>query len=128
MKFDPQKFSISLMDSFSTLPSCTLLIYLLMSEGRELLGIAPGAIGAPLWVSGDRKRCAKGRREMIARVNLGEQKFVNTESPRAIAGIHCFQWGTPFEELRSFKYHNWADAKPALLKVLHAMDETDMTH
>ena len=61
------------------------------------------------------------RREMIARVILGEQKFVNTEAPRAIAGLRCFQCGTPFEELRSFKCHNWAYARPALLKVLEAI-------
>jgi hypothetical protein len=99
----------------------------------------PATIGAPLWVSGDRKRCVKCRREvnwldivasaldqvhqreMIARVILGEQKFVNTEAPRAIAGLRCFHCGTPFEELRSFKCHNWAYAMPALLRVLEAM-------
>jgi hypothetical protein len=61
-------------------------------------------------------------REMIARVILGEQKFVNTEAPRAIAGLHCFHCKTPFAELRSFKCHNWAYAMPGLLKVLHAMN------
>jgi hypothetical protein len=104
------------------------------------LGMPAETICAPLWVSGDRKRCVKcrrevnwldivssaldqvHRREMIARVILGEQKFVNTEAPRAIAGVKCFQCGTPFENLRSFKCHNWAYAKPALLKVLQAMD------
>jgi hypothetical protein len=106
---------------------------------EELLGMPANTIGAPLWVSGDRKRCAKCRREvnwldivasaldqvhsreMIARVILGEQKFVNTEAPRAIAGLHCFQCKTPFENLRSFKCHNWAYAMPALLKVLDQM-------
>ena len=96
-------------------------------------------IGAPLWVSGDRKRCANCKREinwldivssalgqvhsreMIARVILGEQKFVNTEAPRAIAGLQCSNCKTPFENLRSFKCHNWAYAKPALLKVLEQM-------
>lgn len=61
---------------------------------------------------------------MIARVILGEQKFVNTEAPRAIAGLKCSRCGTAFKELRSFKCHNWAYAMPALLKVLQAMDES----
>jgi hypothetical protein len=96
-------------------------------------------IGAALCVSGDRKRSPKCRheinwldivasalgqvhsREMIARVILGEQKFVNTEAPRAIAGLQCFNCKTPFENLRSFKCHNWAYAMPALLKVLEQM-------
>jgi hypothetical protein len=106
---------------------------------EELLGMAPNTIGAPLWVSGDRKSCAKCRREinwldivssalkkvhsreMIARVILGEQKFVNTEAPRAIAGLQCFRCKTPFENLRSFKCHNWAYAKTKLLRVLEQM-------
>ena len=68
---------------------------------EKLLGMPPNTIGAPLWVSGDRKTCpqcdretnwmdivASGleqvhSREMIARVILGEQKFVNVEAPRA---------------------------------------------
>jgi hypothetical protein len=109
---------------------------------EELLGMPAKTIGAPLWVSGDRKRCTKCRREInwldivglaldqvhsrevIARVILGEQKFVNTEAPRAIAGLHCFQCKTPFENLRSFKCHNWAYAMPALLKVLQVMETT----
>jgi hypothetical protein len=96
-------------------------------------------IGAPLWVSGDRKRCPKcrretnwldivasaldqvHRREMIARVILGQQKFVNTEAPRAIEGLRCFNCSAPIKALRSFKCHNWAYAKPALLKVLEKM-------
>jgi hypothetical protein len=63
---------------------------------EELLGMPPKTIGAPLWVSGDRKHCPKCQpktnwldivlsafdqvhsREMIARVILGEQKFVNS--------------------------------------------------
>jgi hypothetical protein len=107
---------------------------------EELLGMPEHTIGAPLWVSGDRKRCAKCRREvnwldivasaldqvhgraMIARVILGEQKFVNTEAPRAIAGLRCFKCKTPFENLRSFKCHNWAYAMPALLRVLEQIE------
>jgi hypothetical protein len=106
---------------------------------EELLGMSSKTIGAPLWVSGDRKRCSKCQREinwldivssaldqvhgreLIARVILGEQKFVNTEAPRAIAGLKCFNCKTPFENLRSFKCHNWAYAKPALLRVLSEM-------
>jgi hypothetical protein len=107
---------------------------------EALLGMPPKTIGAPLWVSGDRRHCAKCRREinwldivssalgqvhsreMIARVILGEQKFVNTEAPRAIAGLQCSNCQTPFENLRSFKCHNWAYARTALLKVLQEME------
>lgn len=97
-------------------------------------------IGAPLWVSGDRKRCPKCEREtnwldivssaldrvhgreMIARVILGEQKFVNTEAPRAIADLRCFKCKTPIDSLRSFKCHNWAYAKQALLDVIKRLE------
>ena len=106
---------------------------------EKLLGMAPNTIGAPLWVSGNRKTCPKceretnwldivssalgqvHRREMIARVILGEQKFVNTEAPRAIAGLKCFKCKTAIDNIRSFKCHNWAYAKPALLEVLERL-------
>ena len=106
---------------------------------EELLGMPAKTVGAPLWVSGDRKRCPKCRREinwldivssalgqvhnreMIAQVILGEQKFVNTEAPRAIAGLKCFQCKASIDNLRSFKCHNWAYAKGALLKVIQEM-------
>lgn len=111
---------------------------------EEILGMRPKTIGAPLWVSGDRKRCAKCRREtnwldivssalgqvhsreMIAQVILGEQKFVNTEAPRAIAGLKCFQCHTAIDNLRSFKCHNWAYAKEALLKVIQQMKAAEV--
>lgn len=110
---------------------------------EELLGMPAKTIGAPLWVSGDVKNCEKcqrevnwldivasaldqvHRREMIARVILGAQKFVNTEAPRAIAGLRCYQCGTPFENLRSFKCHNWAYAREDLLKVLQSMEPAE---
>jgi hypothetical protein len=103
---------------------------------EELLDIPDGAIGAPLWVSGDEPDCpACGRRmswldivasavdgvharARVAKVILGSQKFVNTEVPRAIAGVHCFDCKAEIRELRSFKCHNWAYAMPALRKVL----------
>lgn len=106
---------------------------------EKLLGMPAETIGAPLWVSGDRKRCSKcGReinwldivasalnqvhsREMIARVILGDQKYVNTEVPRAITDLYCFNCKTRLENLRSFKCHNWAYAKPALIRVLEHM-------
>lgn len=109
---------------------------------EKLLGMEPNTIGAPLWVSGDRKTCTKCEREvnwldivssaldqvhareMIARVILGDQKFVNTEAPRAIAGLKCFKCKSPMENIRSFKCHNWAYAKPALLAALQAMERT----
>jgi hypothetical protein len=110
-------------------------------EIEKLLGMPQDTIGAPLWVSGDQKRCPNCRREtnwldivssalgavharqMIAQVILGTQKYVNTEAPRAIAGLKCFQCGTKIENLRSFKCHNWAYAKPALLRVIRLMEE-----
>jgi len=108
---------------------------------EKLLGMPLNTIGAPLWVSGDRKTCSKCRREinwldvvssatasihaskLIAEVILGEQKFINTEAPHAIEGLKCHNCGTPFEKLRSFKCHNWAYAKPALLKVIREMEK-----
>ena len=109
---------------------------------EAVLGMAPNTIGAPLWVSGDRKRCPKCRREinwldivssalgtvhnqeMIARVILGEQKFVNTEAPRAIAGLKCSQCKASIDNLRSFKCHNWAYAVGALRKVIQQMHKS----
>ncbi len=107
---------------------------------EKLLGMPAGTIGAPLWVSGDAKTCSScsreinwldivssalgevHSREMIARVILGQQKFVNVEAPRAIAGLQCFKCKNKIASLRSFKCHNWAYAKPALVKVLQEME------
>ena len=101
--------------------------------------MAPKTIGAPLWVSGDTRNCQKCDREtnwldivasglkkqhskeMIAKVILGSQKFVNTEAPRAIADLVCHKCKTPITDLRSFKCHNWAYAAPELLVVLERM-------
>ncbi|MBK9306376.1 MAG: hypothetical protein IPM58_04625 [Nitrospira sp.] len=112
---------------------------------EEVLGMPAHTIGAPLWVSGDRKRCPKCRREtnwldivssalgqvhkreMIAQVILGEQKFVNTEAPRAIAGLTCVQCKTAIDNIRSFKCHNWAYAIGALRKVILQMYRTSPT-
>jgi len=109
---------------------------------EEILGMPPRTIGAPLWVSGDSRNCPNCQREinwldivasaldelhsrqMIAQVILGEQKFVNTETPRAIAGLKCFQCQTAFEDLRSSKCHNWAYAREAMLKVLEIMESS----
>jgi hypothetical protein len=55
---------------------------------------------------------------MVARVILGNQKFVNTEAPRAIGRVRCFDCKAEIGGLRSFKCHNWAYAMPALRKVL----------
>ena len=107
---------------------------------EELLGIRPGTIGAPLWVSGDRKRCPSCDREtnwldivssglgqahkstMIVRVILGDQKYINTEAPRAISNLHCFQCHEAIDGIRSFKCHNWAYASPELLEVLQEIE------
>lgn len=66
---------------------------------ERLLGMDPHTIGAPLWVSGDTRRCPTCDREtnwldivssalsrvhdrkMLAEVILGDRKFVNTEAP-----------------------------------------------
>jgi hypothetical protein len=108
-------------------------------EMEKLLRMPPGTVGAPLWVSGDRKTCESCDRvitwldivssglarahepEMIARVILGNQKYINTEAPRAIADVRCFGCGTPFTGLRSFKCHNWAYAATEMLEVIQRM-------
>ncbi|TAH49044.1 MAG: hypothetical protein EYC68_18075 [Chloroflexota bacterium] len=107
---------------------------------EDLLGMKPQTIGAPLWVSGESKHCPKcGRetnwldivasalaqvhsKELLARVILGEQKFVNTEAPNAIVDLYCYDCRMPIRDLRSFKCHNWAYAKPALLNVLKRIE------
>lgn len=108
---------------------------------EKLMGMPDKTIGAPLWVSGDRKTCAKCKREvnwldivssatgsvhslkMIAGVILGEQKFVNAEVPHAIEGLKCHNCKTPFKNLRSFKCHNWAYAIGDLAKVIRTMEK-----
>ncbi len=95
---------------------------------EKRLGLEPGAIGAPLWVSGDSRNCAKCGREtswldivdsalakvhdpsLLIKVILGDKKFVNTEAPRAIADLACTKCRSPITDLRSFKCHNWAYA------------------
>lgn len=108
-------------------------------EIERLLGIDAGAIGAPLWLSGDERRCAKcGRatswldivasalaethgKAMIATVVLGEQKYVNVEAPRAIAGLRCHECGATIATLRSFKCHNWAYAVGDLAEIVRQL-------
>ena len=95
---------------------------------EELLGITAGSVGAPLWVSGDSRKCegcgrqpswldivasgleSRHGRGLIAQVILGDQKYVNTEAPAAIEDVRCFDCGAAIEDLRSFKCHNWAYA------------------
>ncbi|TDB74290.1 hypothetical protein [Micromonospora sp. KC723] len=107
---------------------------------EKLLGMPAGSVGAPLWVSGDQPDCPRcGRRQtwldivssalkgvhdrmMIATVILGERKYVNTEVPEAIAGVHCLDCHHPIDGLRSFKCHNWAYAFEALAAVRERMD------
>jgi hypothetical protein len=103
---------------------------------EQLLGIPDRSIGAPLWVSGDTAQCPKCNRavnwldivssaldgvhdrSMIVRVVLGEQKFVNTEMPDAIAGVRCVDCSTTINDLRSFKCHNWAYAVTAIEQLI----------
>ena len=109
---------------------------------ERILGMEPKTIGAPLWVSGDTRHCPKccretnwldivasglaqvHRKEMLVKVILGDKKYVNVEAPRAIADLVCYKCKTPIRDLRSFKCHNWAYAKPALLKVLEQIGTT----
>lgn len=111
-------------------------------ELEHLLRMPLGTIGAPLWVSGDRRKCTNCGREVnwldivssalehvhdratIARVILGEQRFVNTEAPGGISNLRRARCGTPFEGIRSFKCHNWAYAKGQLVRVIEEMQET----
>ncbi|WP_422753832.1 hypothetical protein [Micromonospora sp. WMMD708] len=106
---------------------------------EKLLGMPAQSIGAPLWVSGDEPDCPKcGRRAtwldivasalkgvhdplMIATVILGDRRYVNTEIPDAIAGVHCLDCHTPVTGLRSFKCHNWAYAFEELAVVRERM-------
>lgn len=109
---------------------------------EKLLGLPPRSIGAPLWVSGDTRNCRKcGRetnwldivssglarvhaRELLARVILGERKYVNTEVPDAIADLVCAKCKTPISDLRSFKCHNWAYAHGDLAKMIERIAST----
>lgn len=95
---------------------------------EQLLGMSAGTIGAPLWVSADKRYCVNCDRAVswldivasaladvhsaakIAEVILGDRKWVNVEAPAAIAGVRCFECGTPKTDVRSFKCHNWAYA------------------
>jgi hypothetical protein len=106
---------------------------------EEILGVPRNTIGVPLWVSGDSRSCRKcGRetnwldivtsalsgvhsRQMIARVILGEAKFVNVEAPRAIGNLHCSNCRTAISDLRSFKCHNWAYAIGAMREVVEKL-------
>lgn len=108
-------------------------------EIERLLGMKPKAIGAPLWVSGDTRNCAKCGREtnwldivssalrdvhsarMIAIVILGDKKFVNVEAPRAIEDLSCHSCKAPINDLRSFKCHNWAYAIGRLRAVVEGL-------
>ena len=106
---------------------------------EKLLGVPEHTIGAPLWVSGDTRHCPRCSREtnwldivssaldraheraMIVRVIVGEQKYVNTEAPAAIADLKCHGCGTPITDLRSFKCHNWAYAIGDIQKLIERM-------
>ena len=114
------------------------------SQNCASVGMKARTIGAPLWLSGDSKQCRKCQREtswldivssalkkvhgkeMIAEIILGDRKFVNVEVPHAIADLICYGCGAAIPDLRSFKCHNWAYAKPALLGS-HSGDDTPLT-
>jgi hypothetical protein len=112
---------------------------------ENLLGMPPKTIGAPLWVSGDTKHCAHcGRemnwldivssalgntpsREMVARVILGTQKYVNTEAPNSISGLKCVSCKTEINGTRSFKCHNWAYADETLGDILAQIESQQLS-
>ena len=103
---------------------------------EKRLGLEAGAIGAPLWVSGDTRSCKGCGREtnwldivdsalakvhdptLLVQVILGERKYVNTEAPQAIADLACSKCKAPIRDLRSFKCHNWAYARGKLAEVV----------
>jgi hypothetical protein len=103
---------------------------------EALLGMDRGTIGAPLRFSGDERACPGCAREinwldivssalrrvhdarMIARVFLGEQKYVNIEAPDAIRGVQCADCGAAIETLRRFTCHNSASAVEDMANVL----------
>ncbi len=105
-------------------------------EIEALLGIETGAIGAPLWLSGDETTCPGcgrmttwldivasalsdvHRKELLVRVILGEQKYVNVEAPEAIPGLRCMKCGAEISTVRSFKCHNWAYAIDELTRLV----------
>ena len=104
-----------------------------------LLGMEPNTVGAPLWVSGDTRKCTgcgretnwldivasalkqTHKRELIAKIILGDKKFVNTEAPSAIEGLFCYRCRQPITDLRSFKCHNWAYAVGDLRRVVESL-------
>jgi hypothetical protein len=112
---------------------------------ERLLGLEARTIGAPLWVSGDTRSCPSCGRErswldivssslarvhnraMLVQVLLGDKKYVNTEVPRAIADLVCYQCQAPITDLRSFKCHNWAYAHGALVAVIEQLTERQST-
>ena len=59
---------------------------------------------------------------MVAKVILGEQKYVNTEAPEAIPGVSCFGCGAAIADLRSFKCHNWAYAYTEMQPILEQVE------
>ena len=109
-------------------------------EIERLLSMAPGTIGAPLWVSADSPECPKCDRRvswldivssavgsihsarLIAEVMLGERKFVNVEAPNAIGNVRCVRCDTSIDGIRSFKCHNWAYAVGDLQEVVSRVD------
>ena len=108
---------------------------------EQLLGIPNKSIGAPLWVSGDTKNCPKCGREtnwldivssalakthqkaLLVEVILGEKKYVNTEVPKAIADLVCYNCKSPITDLRSFKCHNWAYASQDLVAIISEISQ-----
>lgn len=114
-----------------------------MRELEQLLGMPADTIHAPLWVSGDRQDCPNCGRQlswldivssalsrahslvMVAKVILGEQKYVNTEAPDAIPGVSCSQRQAPIYDLRSFKCHNWAYAYTEMQPILDQVEAAE---
>jgi hypothetical protein len=110
---------------------------------ERLLGIPEKSIGAPLWVSGDTRNCPKCGREsnwldivgsalakvhqktLMVEVILGDRKYVNVEAPHAIADLVCYNCKTQILDLRSFKCHNWAYAREAILGIIEEAGQAE---
>lgn len=64
------------------------------------------------------------QKSLLVEVILGERKYVNVEVPRAIADLSCFNCKAPILDIRSFKCHNWAYAREALLEVIEEISRS----
>jgi hypothetical protein len=84
-----------------------------------------GLTGVGRTIQGDDEGRDAHRKELLVRVILGDQKYVNVETPRAIAGLRCMGCGAEMKTLRSFKCHNWAYAINDLARLVEQSLQAD---